>query len=88
MRDSLSVAISTLDRHSEFKPEAQYGIEAREAWFDKLHTLPAFITGEDATGDAFTQLLPEISATNHQHPDHDTQIWPLNHKKDEPHVKN
>ncbi|MBG1232050.1 GFA family protein [Aestuariivirga litoralis] len=75
-RDGMGISIGSLDRHSEFKPEVQYGTEAREPWFDELHKLPAFPSGEDETGStAFTQLLPAIKASNRQHPDYDTDIW-------------
>ena len=36
----ISVAIGSLDRHSEMKPEFQYGLESREPWFADLHSLP------------------------------------------------
>ena len=76
-RDSISIAIATLDRHSEVMPEVQYGTEGREPWFNDLHKLPAYPTGEDETGsDAFAALLPEINRSNRQHPDKDTDHWP------------
>lgn len=75
-RNSISIAIPTLDDYSEVPPEAQYGIEARLPWVDHLPEIPAFISGENALGNAFSKLLPGIAASNRQHPDHDTEIWP------------
>ncbi len=68
----ISLAIGTLDRHSEIRPAVQYGIEAREPWFADLHLLPATVTGE---GDV-AERYEVIRATNHQHPDCDTADWP------------
>jgi hypothetical protein len=75
-RDSISIAIATLDDYSEFKPDNQYGIEARQDWVDKLHAIPAYVSGMDASGDEFATLLPDIQRTNRQHPDKDTEHWP------------
>jgi len=76
-RAFISVSIGSLDNHSAMQPEAQYGIEAREPWFNELHNLPAFVSGEDETGkNWFAKLLPDIEASNRQHPDHDTDKWP------------
>jgi hypothetical protein len=82
-RDNISVAISTLDKHSEIKPEVQYGTEAREPWFDELHKLPAYPSGEDHNGISdFALLLPGITASNRQHPDNDTEEWTVARKQD------
>ncbi len=71
------LSIGSLDRHSDFMPEVQYGIESRETWFNRLHELPAYSSGEDASGPSeFGKRLPGIAASNRQHPDHDTQVWP------------
>jgi hypothetical protein len=76
-RNSISVSIGSLDNHSAMPPEIQYGIESREPWFNDLHNLPAFVTGEDETGsNEFAKLLPGIRGSNRQHPDHDTDKWP------------
>ncbi len=76
-RDIISIALATLDRHGEFKPAVQCGIEGREPWFDELIALPGYISGDDHTGTTdFAQLLPEIRKSNRQHPDWDTDTWP------------
>ena len=81
-RNGVSVSIGSLDRHSEFRPEAQYGLEAREPWFNTLHELPAYVSGEDSTGNDFAKLLPGIKASNRQHPDHETIDWTPHHGQD------
>jgi hypothetical protein len=76
-RGSISVSIGSLDNHSAMPPEIQFGIEAREPWFNNLHELPAYVSGEDETGsNEFAKLLPGIKSSNRQHPDHDTEKWP------------
>jgi hypothetical protein len=73
----ISVSIGSLDRHSEMKPLFQYGIEAREPWFEGLPNLPATTTGEGDNGSGDTpERFDLIRRTNHQHPDHDTAVWP------------
>lgn len=79
--DRVSVSIGSLDRHSDFKPEAQYGLESREPWFNELATVPTFVSGEGAEGvTPYAARLPGIAATNRQHPDHDTRNWPIKRK--------
>ena len=53
-------------------PQNQYGIESRLSWFAKLHSLPGDLTTEE---DA-PELAVQIAGSNHQHPDHDTAVWP------------
>jgi hypothetical protein len=61
----IAVSIGSLDEPSAVTPENQYGIEARQAAFGLLHTLPGTRTEDD--------IAPEMMAklTNLQHPDHD-----------------
>ena len=81
-RGSISVSTGSLDQHSDFPPEVQYGTEAREPWFQSLFTIPAYPSGEDENGsDDFAKLLPGISASNRQHPDHETNEWPKPNKE-------
>ncbi len=73
----ISVSIGSLDRHSEIKPEFQYGMEAREPWFAALASLPGTVTGDGDNGVGDTpERYAIISQTNRQHPDHDTESWP------------
>ena len=72
-----SVSIGSLDRHAEMAPLFQYGIEAREPWFEGLLTLPATATGEGDNGSGDTpERFEVIRLSNRQHPDHDTAVWP------------
>ena len=69
----IAVAIGSLDRHSEMKPEFQYGLEAREPWFAELHSLPGTLTGEGDNGVGDTpERFDRIRASSRQHPDHET----------------
>ncbi|MBL9045805.1 MAG: GFA family protein [Tabrizicola sp.] len=73
----IGVALGSLDRHSELKPELQVGVEAREPWFAELHQLPELRTGEGENGYGDTpERMEKIRASNRQHPDHDMTIWP------------
>ncbi len=49
-RPRISVSIGSLDRHSEMKPEFQYGMESCEAWLGGLTGLPGTRTGEGGNG--------------------------------------
>ncbi|SKB35789.1 GFA family protein [Sphingopyxis flava] len=71
--DYLSVTTGSLDEPARFPPRRQYGVEARLPWFDSLATLP----GDSATEDAMPAEAAAIRASRHQHPDHDTENWPL-----------
>ena len=70
--DWMSVAIGSLDAPEAFPPIDQHGVESRLSWVNNVGSLPDRPASEveDAAGAAF------IAATNHQHPDHDTPVWP------------
>jgi hypothetical protein len=71
-RPRISVSLGSLDEPEKIRPVEQFGIESRVSWFGALAALP----GEIATEDEDPALAAKISATNHQHPDHDTTSWP------------
>ncbi|MBL9049470.1 MAG: GFA family protein [Tabrizicola sp.] len=73
----IAVTIGSLDRHSDMKPEFQYGIESREPWFAELPLLRELITGDsdNSVGDT-PERMEMIRRSNRQHPDHDTDEWP------------
>lgn len=74
----IGVSIGSLDRHSEVRPQAQYGIEAREPWFADLPFLPETATGEGDNGVGDTpERFEKIRQSCRQHPDHDTAEWPM-----------
>ncbi len=68
----ISVSIGSLDEPEKVQPQSQYGIEGRLSWFAALPTLK----GDKTTEADSPELAPKIAASNHQHPDHDTEVWP------------
>ena len=73
-KEFIFVSIGSLDRHGEFRPENQYGAEAREAWLVEVIGTSCSVTGGYPGDDA--ARLQMIKSTNLQHPDHDTESWP------------
>lgn len=71
----LDVTLGSLDDPAPHRPGHQYGIEAQMPWFGDLLSLPGHVTEDDPDQDGASTA--EIAATNHQHPDHDTDHWPL-----------
>jgi hypothetical protein len=61
----LNVTLGSLDRPADVPPRTQDGVEGKTAWFDGLIDLPSVTTEADS------------SMTSRQHPDHDTENWPL-----------
>lgn len=68
----IDIAVGTLDNPNIIeKLEGQIGIESRVHWFATLHKLPEQSTDE-------TRPIEEIiKLKSRQHPDHNTDIWPL-----------
>jgi hypothetical protein len=71
-RPRISVSIGSLDEPEKVPPRNQLGIESRLPWFATLAALP----GDQTTEEETPELAGRIAASNHQHPDHDTQVWP------------
>ena len=71
-RPRIAVSIGSLDKPEKVAPQNQYGIESRISWFTKLPSLP----GDQTTEQDAPELAARIAASNHQHPDHDTAVWP------------
>jgi hypothetical protein len=67
-------SVGSLDDPSAVTPEYQVGVESRVAWFGGLLSLPAMTTADAFKG--YEAIAEEIRATNRQHPDHDTKVWP------------
>lgn len=72
--DVIHLTIGSLDDPASVRPEAQMGVESRVAWFADIVALPELSTEDAFKG--YENLAKEIQATNRQHPDHDTAIWP------------
>ena len=68
------VILGSLDNPSSITPEFQSGTEAKISWLERLDQLPGHTTEGDA--EVPPKWVREISESNHQHPDHDTKIWP------------
>ena len=64
--------MGSLDDPAQFPPKVQMGMEGKLAWCDSLPGLPdSGTTEQDMAHEAAA-----IAASNHQHPDHDTAVWP------------
>ena len=70
--DYIDINIATLDDASAVTPLRQIGNESRLPYVDSLHALPG---RETTTETSHPQLAKQIAASNHQHPDHDTDHW-------------
>ena len=68
----IAIALGSLDEPEKVEPKKEYGIEAKLAWFGKLTSLP----GDKTTEQDNPGFAAKIAASNHQHPDHDTAVWP------------
>jgi hypothetical protein len=71
-RPRIAISIGSLDEPAKVPPAHQYGVEARMPWFATLPSLP----GEQTTEEDDPALAAAIASTDHQHPDHDTSVWP------------
>ncbi|MCB1502647.1 MAG: GFA family protein [Bauldia sp.] len=70
--DRILVSIGSLDHPEAVVPVRQHGLERRLPFFAMLDGLPGDVTTEEAE----PGVAAWIAATNHQHPDHDTELWP------------
>lgn len=69
----LNVTTGSLDNPALFPPQEQFGLEARMPWFGDLCSLRE----EGTTEGTMAGQAAAIKASNNQHPDHDTDAWPL-----------
>ena len=67
----INLTTGSFDDPSRFAPRFQFGLEARLPVFADLP-----IQAEGTTEETMADLVAAIAATNHQHPDHDTESWP------------
>jgi hypothetical protein len=70
-RPRISIALGSLDDPEGVRPIAQDGIERRLSFYVALAGLPGVATEQDTP-----ELARRIAASNHQHPDYDTDQWP------------
>ncbi|MDN3638832.1 GFA family protein [Simiduia curdlanivorans] len=70
----INLTIGSLDQPENFAPKSQMGSEARLVWFEHLTAL----ADDGVTGAGGNeQWATSIAASNRQHPDHDTDLWPV-----------
>ena len=68
----INITTGSLDEPGRFPPRMQFGIEGQMPWFDTIAALPQ----EGTTEQTMPGAAQAIAASNHQHPDHDTDSWP------------
>ena len=75
----VSITLGSLDRPMNVKPVAHSDFYASMPWFRELFGLPeeGAQDPEDRGGERYRQ----IRISNHQHPDHDTTVWPVENRK-------
>ncbi|MCL6706858.1 GFA family protein [Pseudomonas sp. R2.Fl] len=70
--DGIALSAGSFDDPSALPPVVQYGVEAKIGFVDHLHELPEQDTMDDIEAAPF---LAEL--VSYQHPDHDTDAWPV-----------
>jgi hypothetical protein len=70
--DDLALTTGSLDDPAQFPPKEQFGLEAVMPWFGEI----ASVHKAGATEETMAEFVVGIRASNHQHPDHDTENWP------------
>lgn len=72
--DHVAITLGSLDRPRDVKPTAHSDAYARMPWFADLLGLPE--EGAQDPDDGGGARYQSIRNSNHQHPDHDTPVWP------------
>ena len=70
--DGLVLCVIAFDNPDAVPPVIAYGVEGKSAWCDEVANLPRRDTLDDLEAAPFLASL-----ISHQHPDNDTQEWPL-----------
>jgi hypothetical protein len=70
--DGVALAIAAFDHPEEIPPTVQFGIEGKLPYVDGIAALPSMHTMDDPIAAPFLAQL-----VSKQHPDHDTDVWPL-----------
>lgn len=68
----VNLTTGSFDDPSRFAPRVQFGLEGRLSAFEGLA-----LREEGTTEETMSELVAAIRASNHQHPDHDTENWPV-----------
>jgi hypothetical protein len=69
--DGVALAIAAFDYPHDIVPTIQWGIEAKLPYVDAISGLPEQHTMADSDAPFLAELV------SYQHPDHDTDQWPL-----------
>lgn len=70
--EDIGVLVGTLDEPDKAPPVAQYGNESLVSWYAGMTRVP----GDHPTYANNPGMRHRIAGSNHQHPDHDTDVWP------------
>ncbi len=70
----IGLMIGAFDQPALIKPISQDSIESRVPWFNEISEVPDSGTSEELDG---PERVTSIAASNSQHPDHDTEKWPI-----------
>lgn len=74
---TVNLTIGSFDDPDLFPPHTQFGLEGRRAWWASL---PAAAEA-GATETTMASVAAAIAASNHQHPDRDTDVWPIDPRR-------
>jgi hypothetical protein len=69
----IGLAIGAFDEPGRVPVTKQHWTRDKIPGFEKLHALP----GGAEDDPEFADVIAEIDASNHQHPDHDMKEWPV-----------
>jgi hypothetical protein len=72
--DEIGLCIGAFDAPQSFVPLSHDSTESRLPWFSEITAIRDAGTSEEIDGPGRVEA---IKATNRQHPDHDTAVWPL-----------
>lgn len=67
----INLTTGSFDQPARFVPKVEFGLEGRVPCFAELPLKP-----EGTTEETMAAYVGAIKASNHQHPDHDTDNWP------------
>jgi hypothetical protein len=74
--NSVELAVAAFDDPGAVPPTIQLNPRDRLAFYDGICTLPMRLDGAEPKQEAF-----KASIVSHQHPDHDTAVWPPKDKR-------
>lgn len=75
----LGVTLGSLDDPASVAPQSVYGEEARMPFLADICSMHGRTTESDEEVDGVP--VAEIAATKRQHPDHDTDTWPMEQER-------